>query len=258
MTKTASRSGRGWAANRRRVRGSGREPGVSEKAHVAGSAGREGGEIRGLGPWGPMHASDSEGAAPPAGEAPRPNPEAIAWYVEEAQRLLEDQQRRAESLRTRGGQIAGFGAAVLAVDRGLGSLAAEGFCGHLGRGDRQLHDFGIPPRGRPLARSHEIPAHAPESGLQLPAGRGRRGISDRMVTPCVSRWVVILVARSCYPRSRVNLMSEIRRSSPTQSAHVPLDQTEGPIYYDGGAVRRDLGRLWSKVRQFFAGRRRDC
>ena len=39
-----------------------------------------------------------------------PNPEAIAWYVEEAQRLLEDQQRRAESLRTRGGQIAGFGA----------------------------------------------------------------------------------------------------------------------------------------------------
>lgn len=44
-----------------------------------------------------------------------PNPEAIAWYVEEAQRLLEDQQRRAESLRSRGGQIAGFGAAVLAL-----------------------------------------------------------------------------------------------------------------------------------------------
>ena len=45
----------------------------------------------------------------------QPNPEAIAWYVEEAQRLLEDQQRRAESLRTRGGQIAGFGATVLAL-----------------------------------------------------------------------------------------------------------------------------------------------
>jgi hypothetical protein len=44
-----------------------------------------------------------------------PNPVAIAWHVEEAQRLLEDQQRRAESLRTRGGQIAGFGAAVLAL-----------------------------------------------------------------------------------------------------------------------------------------------
>jgi 4-amino-4-deoxy-L-arabinose transferase-like glycosyltransferase len=44
-----------------------------------------------------------------------PNPVAIAWYVEEAQRLLEDQQRRAELLRNRGGQIAGFGAAVLAL-----------------------------------------------------------------------------------------------------------------------------------------------
>lgn len=43
------------------------------------------------------------------------NPDAIAWYVEESQRVLEDQQRRAESLRTRGGQIAGFGAAVLAL-----------------------------------------------------------------------------------------------------------------------------------------------
>jgi len=43
------------------------------------------------------------------------NSEVIAWYVEESQRLLEDQQRRAESLRTRGGQIAGFGALLLAV-----------------------------------------------------------------------------------------------------------------------------------------------
>jgi hypothetical protein len=49
---------------------------------------------------------------PPSSE---PNPTAIAWYVEEAQRVLEDQQRRAESLRTRGGQIAGFGATVLAL-----------------------------------------------------------------------------------------------------------------------------------------------
>jgi hypothetical protein len=44
-----------------------------------------------------------------------PNSEAIAWYVEEGQRLLEDQQRRAESLRTRGSQIAGFGALFLAL-----------------------------------------------------------------------------------------------------------------------------------------------
>jgi hypothetical protein len=51
-----------------------------------------------------------------------PNPTAIAWYVEEAQRLLEDQQRRAESLRTRGGQLAGFGAAVLAL---IGGNAGE-------------------------------------------------------------------------------------------------------------------------------------
>lgn len=57
-----------------------------------------------------------------AGGSRQPNPEAIAWYVEEAQRLLEDQQRRAESLRTRGGQIAGFGAAVLAL---IGGNAAQ-------------------------------------------------------------------------------------------------------------------------------------
>jgi hypothetical protein len=62
-----------------------------------------------------MHGSEGESAAPAGGESRRPNPEAIAWYVEEAQRLLEDQQRRAESLRTRGGQVAGFGAAVLAL-----------------------------------------------------------------------------------------------------------------------------------------------
>ncbi|HEX6781309.1 MAG TPA: hypothetical protein VF125_04680 [Solirubrobacterales bacterium] len=51
-----------------------------------------------------------------------PNPVAIAWYVEEAQRLLEDQQRRAESLRTRGGQVAGFGAVFLAL---IGANAAK-------------------------------------------------------------------------------------------------------------------------------------
>lgn len=50
------------------------------------------------------------------------NSRAIAWYVEESQRLLEDQQRRAESLRTRGGQIAGFGAVFLAL---IGGNAAK-------------------------------------------------------------------------------------------------------------------------------------
>jgi hypothetical protein len=54
-----------------------------------------------------------------------PNVEAIAWYVEEAQRLLEDQQRRAESLRTRGSQVAGFGAVFLALIGGNASKILE-------------------------------------------------------------------------------------------------------------------------------------
>lgn len=75
------------------------------------------------------------------GEPREPNPTAIAWYVEEAQRLLEEQQRRAESLRVRGGQIAGFGAAVLvliggnvaelpvALDGFGGAIVGVAFCG---------------------------------------------------------------------------------------------------------------------------------
>ena len=50
------------------------------------------------------------------------NVEAIAWYVEEGRRLLEEQQRRAESLQTRAGQIAGFGAVLLAL---VGGNAVE-------------------------------------------------------------------------------------------------------------------------------------
>lgn len=60
--------------------------------------------------------------AAPKQSPTEPNAEAIAWYVEEAQRLLEDQQRRAESLRTRGGQVAGFGAVFLAL---IGANAAK-------------------------------------------------------------------------------------------------------------------------------------
>lgn len=44
-----------------------------------------------------------------------PNEKAVAWYVEQTERLLEDQQRRVESLRTRGGQLATFSGAVLAL-----------------------------------------------------------------------------------------------------------------------------------------------
>jgi hypothetical protein len=58
-----------------------------------------------------------------------PNPAAIAWYVEEAQRLLEEQQRRAESLRTRAGHLAGFGAAVLALVGGNGAQILEAAAG---------------------------------------------------------------------------------------------------------------------------------
>ena len=61
-------------------------------------------------------------SVPPQESPDKPNAVAIAWYVEEAQRLLEDQQRRAESLRTRGGQVAGFGAVFLAL---IGGNAAK-------------------------------------------------------------------------------------------------------------------------------------
>ncbi len=47
--------------------------------------------------------------------ARKPNPEAIAWYVQQAEDLLDDLRERVQSLRTRGGQLAGFAAAVVAL-----------------------------------------------------------------------------------------------------------------------------------------------
>ena len=44
-----------------------------------------------------------------------PNPEAIAWYVKKSERLLDDLRARVLALRTRGGQLAGFSGAVLAL-----------------------------------------------------------------------------------------------------------------------------------------------
>jgi hypothetical protein len=44
-----------------------------------------------------------------------PNPEAIAWYVQRSEDLLDDLRERVQSLRTRGGQLAGFSGAVLAL-----------------------------------------------------------------------------------------------------------------------------------------------
>jgi hypothetical protein len=43
------------------------------------------------------------------------NPEAIAWYVQRSEALLDDLRERVQSLRTRGGQLAGFSGAVLAL-----------------------------------------------------------------------------------------------------------------------------------------------
>jgi hypothetical protein len=64
------------------------------------------------------------------------NPEAIAWYLTKSESLLGDLRERAISLRSRGGQIAGFSGAVLAlaganIDSVLGGLhgAARSFAG---------------------------------------------------------------------------------------------------------------------------------
>lgn len=43
------------------------------------------------------------------------NPEAIAWYVKRSEDLLDDLRERVQSLRTRGGQLAGFSGAVLVL-----------------------------------------------------------------------------------------------------------------------------------------------
>jgi hypothetical protein len=44
-----------------------------------------------------------------------PNPEAIAWYVKKSERLQADLHARVLALRVRGGQLAGFSGAVLAL-----------------------------------------------------------------------------------------------------------------------------------------------
>lgn len=57
----------------------------------------------------------------------KPNGEAITWYVEQAEALLAELRERVQSMRSRGGQLAGFAAAVVALvggnaDRVLGAL----------------------------------------------------------------------------------------------------------------------------------------
>lgn len=53
--------------------------------------------------------------AVPTNRSRRPNPEAIAWYVEQAESLLAHLRDRVQSLRSRGGQLAGFSGAVIAL-----------------------------------------------------------------------------------------------------------------------------------------------
>jgi hypothetical protein len=43
------------------------------------------------------------------------NPEAIAWYVQRSEDLLDELRERVQSLRVRGGQLAGFSGAILAL-----------------------------------------------------------------------------------------------------------------------------------------------
>jgi hypothetical protein len=43
------------------------------------------------------------------------NPEAIAWYLKRSEDLLDDLRDQIQSLRTRGGQLAGFSGAILAL-----------------------------------------------------------------------------------------------------------------------------------------------
>jgi hypothetical protein len=51
------------------------------------------------------------------------NPEAISWYLQRSEALLDELRERIQALRLRGGQIAGFSGAVLALaGANLGSV----------------------------------------------------------------------------------------------------------------------------------------
>jgi len=51
----------------------------------------------------------------PTDESRIPNPDAIAWYVSQAEAVLDDLRERVQSLRSRASQLAGFTAAVVAL-----------------------------------------------------------------------------------------------------------------------------------------------
>lgn len=58
------------------------------------------------------------------------------------------------------------------------------------------------------------------------------------------------------PDYGVDLMPDARNipSAAPPAPDVPLDQTKGPIYYGGGAVQRDIARLWRRILGLFATR----
>jgi hypothetical protein len=58
-----------------------------------------------------------------------PNPQAIAWYVEQAEGLLDHLRSRAQSLRSRAGQLAGFAGAVVALVGGNADRIIGELCG---------------------------------------------------------------------------------------------------------------------------------
>jgi hypothetical protein len=51
----------------------------------------------------------------PSGSGASANPAAVAWYVEQAEALLDHLRSRAQSLRSRAGQLAGFAGAIVAL-----------------------------------------------------------------------------------------------------------------------------------------------
>lgn len=52
---------------------------------------------------------------PAASSGTSANPAAVAWYVEQAEALLDHLRSRAQSLRSRAGQLAGFAGAIVAL-----------------------------------------------------------------------------------------------------------------------------------------------
>lgn len=60
---------------------------------------------------------------------PEPNPEAIAWYVAQAEAALGDLQVRVQAIRSRAGQLAGFAAAVIVLVGGNADRIVGGLVG---------------------------------------------------------------------------------------------------------------------------------